>query len=261
MRARKPGPALAALVALSFAAALAGCGGPDEPQTTGQVNLNLATAPSSVAAAKSGARMSIGGSEVFVLYGDSLVVSRVELVMREIEFKALGVEGACDSLTGDDSCHELAVGPMVVDLPLGDGVARQISVAVEPGTYSEIDFEIHKPEHDPGDDAFLAAHPDLRGLSVRVTGTFNRQAFVYTTDVTAEQEQDLAVPVEVAPGSNVDVTLAVDLGRWFLDSPGTRLVDPATAATGQPHESLVEGNIKQSFQAFRDEDHDGVSDD
>lgn len=258
MRGWKQGAVAASLV-VALMATIFGCGGPSAPSTTGRMNLNLATTPSALAA-KSGTRSSLAAVEVFALGGDSLVISRVELVMREIEFKALGAQGSCDSL-GDGSCQELAVGPMVVELPFGDGVARSLSVPVQPGTYSEVDFKIHKPGDDPGDAALLAAHPDLRGVSVRVTGSFNRQAFVYTTDVTAEQEQDLAVPVEVAPGASVDVTLAVDLGRWFLDTAATRLVDPATAATGQANESIVEGNIKQSFQAFRDDDRDGLSDD
>lgn len=246
-----------ATVAL-FAGVFAGCAGPSGPPTTGQVNLNIATASSITKSDIGSPRID---SQTISLGGDVLVASRVELVMREIEFKTLGASGPCDSLSGDDSCSELAVGPMVVELPLGTGVVHQLSVAVPPGTYSEIDFKIHKPENDPGDAAFLAVHPDLHGLSVRVTGTFNGRAFVYTTDVTAEQEQSLPVSLEVAPGSQVDVTLAVDLGTWFVDTTGARLVDPATAATGQPNESRVEGNIKQSFQAFRDDDRDGVSDD
>jgi hypothetical protein len=38
-------------------------------------------------------------------------------------------------------------------------------------------------------------------------------------------------------------------------------VDPATANQGQPNENLVKDNIRRSFDAFEDDDHDGQRDD
>jgi hypothetical protein len=58
----------------------------------------------------------------------------------------------------------------------------------------------------------------------------------------------------------MSVTLFVDVSAWFKTADGTGLVDPATALLGQPNQSLVENNIKNSLKAFEDENHDGVSD-
>jgi hypothetical protein len=64
------------------------------------------------------------------------------------------------------------------------------------------------------------------------------------------------VTTESAP---TDLTLFVDLDRWFRDGSGN-LVDPASANTGNANESLVESNITSTLHAFEDEDHDGSDD-
>ena len=56
-----------------------------------------------------------------------------------------------------------------------------------------------------------------------------------------------------------DLTLFVDLDKWFRDSSGG-LVDPATANQGGANEVLVEQNIQSALDAFEDDDHDGRDD-
>ena len=250
---------------LALASALAGCGpaGPSGPAEQAIVGLNFATRPAGAPAAKAATRLyPHAASETIALGGDTLVVTQAELVLKHIEFKALGDSSSCEDSTGvHEGCHELAVGPMLVDLPLGGGAARQLLVAVQPGTYGEVEFEIHKTGHGSDEDVFLAAHPDLRDVSIRVTGTFDKTPFTYVTDVEAEQEQEFGKPLQVSAGSSLDVTLLVDLDTWFLDPSRSHLVDPASAAKGQPNEGQIDENIKRSFNAFRDDDRDGESDD
>jgi len=121
---------------------------------------------------------------------NTIVVSSVELVLREVELKRVEqtdcrsgpvvvTTGATDEAEAndadaehevdepDEACDELQAGPVLVDLPLG-AVERMFTAAVPAGTYDELKFQIHKLETD-GDAAdrdFLAAHPDLAGISI-----------------------------------------------------------------------------------------------
>ena len=246
------------------AVVLAACdsGGPSAAGRT--VSFSVATRPSAAGPAPAGA--SVGPLDV-VVGSDVIVYQKVELVLREIELERADASSSCgdDGVSGDsdghdDDCEEINVGPILLDLPLGPGPARQFTVSVDTGTYDELEMKIHKPDNDPGDDMFLQDHPDLQGISVRVTGTFNGTPFVYTSDLDAEQEVDLDPPLTVTEAGPTDLTLMVDIDGWFLDASGTALVDPATALKGQPNEDVVKNNIEASIQAFEDEDHDGEDD-
>ncbi len=56
-------------------------------------------------------------------------------------------------------------------------------------------------------------------------------------------------------GAPVNLTLELDVGTWFLS--GGTLVDPDSANDGGENEGLVENNIKNSIDAFRDDDRNG----
>ena len=268
-------PALAALTAL------AACSGSSSGPSTGtQVTFNLATTNTALGA--------IRGDTIPTTGTDTLVVDSVQLVLRDIKFQRTN-EDVCDqedslesgdlrlayshdgegdggSIDDDgndghaDGCESFNAGPYLLDLPLGAGVARGFSVAVDTGSYDQLRIKIHKPENggsDPKDAAFLAAHPEFDGVSIRAFGTFNGAAFAFTTDLSAEQKMDLIPPVIVADSTtNVDITINVDISTWFSDGAGG-LVDPNTGNKGGSNDNLVNDNIKDSFRAFRDEDRDG----
>ena len=232
------------------------CGDSGDPSTQGQ--LSFATATQAAPAASSGSLTVVGTPETFTDGTNTLVVSGVQLVLREIELHKSGVVSECAAAL-DDDCAELEVGPVLVDLPLGTpGSVRAFNVALEPGSYDRVEFELHKPSTS-SDAAFVAAHPDLDGVSVRVTGTFNGQEFTYTGDLNEEQEFDLLPELTVAESGMADLTLYASLDSWFRDSAGT-LVDPVSANDGGPNQGLVEQNIKSSLDAFEDENHDGRDD-
>lgn len=276
---------------LTLAGLLAACSDGAGPSTKTQVTFNLATG------GPAGPALLMG--DTLATDTDTLVLDSVQLVLRDIKFERVN-EDACDdehdddgdddrpdddltaaalirpaSLHDDDgeddgddgdsdACESFNAGPFLLDLPLGPDVERAFSVAVDTGTYEEVQFKIHKPrrdEGDPRDIAFLDAHPNFEGVSIRVVGAFNGEPFVFTTDLDAKQELEFASPLVVAGSmQNVDVTIKVDLSRWFADHQGG-LVDPATANPGGEHASLVKDNIKDSFHAFRDDDCDGEDDD
>ena len=186
--------------------------------------------------------------------GDTLVIDQVQIVLREIELELQDHSG-CDTVTtGHDACEEFEAGPVLVDLPLGGAVETAVSIDIPAGTYDELKFKIHTPED--SDAAFLAAHPDFAGLTIRVTGSYNGAPFTYTSGLDAEQELPLVPALVVTDGGTAtNVTLRVDVQSWF--SVGGQLVNPATGNTGGANESVIKENVKNSFKAFEDDNRDG----
>ena len=66
-------------------------------------------------------------------------------------------------------------------------------------------------------------------------------------------------PLVVSDVGTTDITLFIDIGTWFRASDNM-LIDPSSANAGGPNESTVENNIRNSFNSFEDEDHDGCDD-
>lgn len=191
--------------------------------------------------------------ESLTVGGHTLVLTKIELVLRDIKLKRVDTGADCE-----DECEKFATGPMLLDLPLGGAPERVVSVAIAPGTYRQVEFKIHKPDDDQDDAAFLTAHPDLKRVSVRVTGRYDGRGFVYLTDLSVKQRNDLVPPLVVGSQAATDVTLKVDVSTWFAS--GGRLIDPVSALKGQPNDNLVRDNIRRSFHWFKDEDHDGKDD-
>jgi hypothetical protein len=191
---------------------------------------------------------------------NTLEFTRVALVMREIELELASGDGCDDTGEIDDDCEEFEAGPLLLELPLDGSVSHVVSIEIPPGTYDEIEFDIHKAEL-PEDQAFLAQFPEFEGVSIRVEGTWNGEAFVFLQDLDEEQEIELNTPLVIGEGSDANnLTLEMDIGTWFLGDGGL-LVDPRTANDGGENEGLVENNIKQSIEAFEDDDEDGEDDD
>jgi len=254
----------APLVALLFAAC-------SDSNTGGSLTLNMSSvrpaAPLASAALGGGASPAVvtaGDTTMIVLGSDTIVIRSVELVLREIELKRVEAAG-CDSVEGNGDCEEFETGTTLVSIPLGTtAIDAVVSVNAPAGMYDKLEFKIHKPESSD-DAAFIAANPAFDGVSIRVTGTYSqagtRSDFTYTTDLDASQEVELSTPLTVSDGVPANVTLRVDVSTWFLNAGRTALVNPASANKGLPNEGLVKDNIEGSFNAFRDDNHDGHDDD
>ena len=187
---------------------------------------------------------------------NTLIITSAQIVLREIELKRQEVVN-CDVTPEPAGCEDFEIGPVLVDLPLGPGTKEQVTVDLPPGTYTEVEFEVHKISLDAEDAAFRTAHPEFAEKSIRVQGTFNGVAFTYESDLDVEQELDLAPPLVIADSvTATNLTVRVGLANWFLALDG-KLVNPATGNKGGANESLVKENIKQSIEAFEDRDEDG----
>lgn len=242
-----------ALLGLAFAAAA--CDDTTSPNDA-SVSLSLALAgagPSAALVAQPLADISISDAE------NTLVISRVAIVLREIELKRLN-DDECVVGSMDDSCEEFEVGPVLLEVDVDGGVDQIVAIDVPADIYRELEFDVHKPEAgDAAGQAFIAANPDFDGVSIRVEGTFNGESFVFEQDLNEEQEFDLNPPLDVVEGEGpVNLTLTLDVSTWFM--AGTAVVDPRTANVGGENEQTVEDNIRSSIDLFEDRDRDGERD-
>ncbi|HEX5387162.1 MAG TPA: hypothetical protein VFW66_10705 [Gemmatimonadales bacterium] len=219
---------------------------------------------------------------------NTLVLTRVQVVLRKIELKRTGVSvcadlpmpveintdegsgggnGSGEAEPGDDhghdgvedDCEEAELGPMLLDVPVATAGAEQsISVPLDAGTYDRVEFQIHKPTGS-NDAAFLQTDPGFDGVSIHVEGTWNGAPFTFNSAITAVEELELEPPVTLAANGTTDLTVLVDVSQWFSDGAGA-LIDPSSANDGQPNESRVQQNIQASFHAFEDANEDGRDD-
>jgi len=230
---------------------LAACSTGTEPTGT-SVSLSFTTR------APSGPAFSIQhGADTLTDAQNQLVITSAQVVMREIELERVDVAD-CDVEPEPEGCDDFEIGPVLVDLPLNGATEREVTISIAPGTYDEMEFEVHKVNGgDEEDAAFVAANPNFDGISIRVTGEFNGNPFVFTSDLEAEQEFNLNPPLVIDEGvSSTNVTVRVGLDQWFRDAGGN-LIDPATGNKGEVNESMIKENIKNSIDAFEDEDEDG----
>jgi len=231
---------------------LAACNG-TEPHSQ-PLSLSLTTKSASPgAAAGPSADLQIGTG------ANSLTISQAQVVLAEIE---LSPSGTCSTTGEQDDCDELEAAPALVDLPVDGTTKVVLDGAVPPGTYSALQAQLDAvtpDEDEPGGSAFLQAHPDFQGISVKVTGVFtdaNSQTHPFTFTVGADAEIAAAFnpPVTVGTGTS-NLTIDVDLASWFKDATGA-VIDPTNPANA----GAIEENIQRSFRAFEDDNHDGTDD-
>ncbi|MGE5231575.1 MAG: hypothetical protein ACM3NS_07525 [Deltaproteobacteria bacterium] len=248
---------------LLLASGLAACSATGPSASGGStVSFNTATQAGTPLSGRN-ASFSISPSLLTVALGaNTLELTDVQLVARHIELQREGKDVTCETdVNHEEDCEELNVGPVLLDLTLAPGASQSFSVQVAAGTYDKAELHIHQVSSgDAADAAFLSANPGFDGVSIKATGTYNGTPFTFTTGLDAEQEMALSPPITTDGSTPASMTLFVDVSSWFKTADGTGLVDPATALAGQPNQSVVENNIKRSFEAFEDENHDGESD-
>ena len=233
-------------VALTFAA----CDGM-APKASQPVSLSVTT---------KGTGSGIGAAIQIGSGANSLTINQAQVVLARIE---LSTAGSCTTTGAADDCAELQLGPTLVDLPV-DATTRVMleDVAIPAGTYSAVQATldaVRADDDEPGGSAFLTAHPDFQGISVKVTGVFTdasstTHAFTFTSEVDAEMDMRLEPPVTLASDTK-NFTIAVDVASWFKDASGAA-IDPTDPANAE----AIERNILRSARVFEDNDHDGVDD-
>lgn len=203
---------------------------------------------------------------------DSLIITRVQLVMSELELARTTGDSLCavpaatilartSSDKGKDKdknkqhseersererrCPSIDLGPFLVTLALTSSPVTRFANNIPAGTYREIEFEIDRPEDDSSGVAFIASNPDFRDISVRAEGTYKGRPFTYVGRAKSELELEFRPSLTVSSSGTV-VSIRVDLAKWFRNAAGAA-IDPATANPGGANASLVARNIAASF--------------
>ena len=258
--------ATAALLAAS--AVLAAC--TDSTRAAGgrPVSVSFATAAMPGASFSLASAPGLSRSVTATSGANTLIINSAQLVVARMELERAPGSCGSSSAAGDDEsideneCGELELAPTVVDLPVDAAVVSVLNVMIPAGSYSALSAKIRPiradGDHGKGSAAFLAAHPELAGASVIVKGKYNTVDFTYIGTPRAEFETSFHPPL-VVDAKPVNVTVNVNLASWFMD--GMTLIDPSTANAGGVNERKVADNIKRSFRAFHDDNHDGKDDD
>lgn len=252
---------LAASFGLATALALAGCGANGKSST-----LSLSTRASAETAAPAATGLKLD---------DHVTLTRVRIVIRDVKLEAHtatagttttttttshpddsapgGVETETETETEHAGEIEVAAGPVLLDLKANAlssaKLQEAVSVTLPDGTYDELRFKIHKLE-----DGEKSGDPevDAARASVIVDGTFDGKDFHFVSQLSAKQKLEGSFTIGGSTPSNI--TLAIDVTGWFTGASGD--LDPSLAANQQ----AIEENIKASFRAFEDDDHDGQDD-
>jgi hypothetical protein len=179
---------------------------------------------------------------------NGIVVTRLRVALSEVKLESgsSGSEG------------ELKTAPLLIDLLQPDlerGTSREVELADIPaGTYRELAFRIHEPKlAEPGvslDNGLFWMASD--GASVIVDGTIDGKPFTFKSAI--EADETVEGTFDLGAGNHY-VTLNVDPTGWFGGANASRL-DP----TNDANRPRIEDNIRKSFQAFKDDDHDGRED-
>ena len=220
------------------------------PKTSQPVSLSVTTKGTS----------SINGAIQIGSGANSLTINQAQVVLARIE---LSTAGGCATTGEEDDCAELKLGPTLVDLPVDATTQVMLEdVAIPAGTYSGVQAKldaVQPDDEEPGASAFLTAHPDFQGISVKVTGVFTDASnathdFTFTSEVDAEIAMSFEPPVTLASDTK-NFTIAVDIASWFKDASGA-VIDPTDPANAE----AIARNIQRSARVFEDDDHDGVDD-
>jgi hypothetical protein len=122
----------------------------------------------------------------------------------------------------------------------------------------EAKLDAVEANEEPGANDFLTKNPGFAGISVKVTGVFTdangTHDFTFTSEADAEIEAAFQPPVAVGAGTS-NLTISLDITSWFKDATGA-VIDPTNAANA----AAIEQNIRRSFHAFEDDNHDGADD-
>jgi len=219
-----------------------------------------ASQPLSLSVTTKGTGSGIGAAIQIGSGANSLMINQAQVVLARIE---LSTAGSCAPTGEADDCAELQLGPTLVDLPVDATTQVMLEdVAIPAGTYSGVQAELDavRPDDDgSGASAFLTAHPDFQGISVKVTGVFTDASstthdFTFTSALDAEMAMRLEPPVTLASDTK-NFTIAVDVASWFKDASGAA-IDPTDPASAE----AIERNILRSARVFEDDNHDGVDD-
>lgn len=244
--------------AVALAATLAACGGGGSTPATATVRLTAAAPPTATTASThtlvSAQQQSQG---LRVTHGaDVLVIHQVSLTLRDIDMERDSQSVDCKDGRNSNhlDCSDWVDGPIRVDLMLsGSQRSHELTIPLQIGTYDVISFDISVPDGgDQQERDYIAANPDIGNNSVLVRGTFNGQAFSFTTRVTGDREVVLRPPLEVKADGPVSFRFDVQfyVAEWFIKratNGSVSLIDPRTTVPAD--QETIRQNIRDRIES------------
>ncbi|HET7788090.1 MAG TPA: hypothetical protein VFL36_19115 [Myxococcales bacterium] len=219
-------------IGIAMCLAMAACGG---------TQARDAVTVSGRLSASGGQPLASGAAGVQV--ADGITLSRARIAVRDlrVESKSDGAE------------VKLSEGPLLIDVSGNSlsGALLQLATANVPaGTYDKLKIDVHRAQAPAP-----ASFDDLmkQNASVLLEGDIDGTAFTFASSLEAEVEHEGTFTLGDAASSNI--TLDLDASKWFTAADGSRL-DPRDPTA----RSAIEGNIRASFGAFEDDNHDGMDD-
>lgn len=182
---------------------------------------------------------------------NGIEITRVRMVIEKLDLEN---EDEDDSLEGTDR-EEVEAGPFLVDLSgagLEGQLAQVLDTSVAAGHYDKLEIKIHKVDDSKSRGDAVFADMVQKDASIIVDGKIDGADFSFVSSLDEEQEREASF--DVGEGA-ANITLNVDITKWFTNSSGQRL-DPRESS----NRSAIESNIKASIDAFDDDDHDGSED-
>ena len=123
---------------ISLAAGLAACSSTGPSAGGSTVSFNTATHAGTPPAASLASLGTTSTPLTVTLGANTLVLTDVQLVARNIELQRQGKDVVCESdVNAEQDCEELNVGPALLDLTLAAGASQSFSVQVAAGTYDK----------------------------------------------------------------------------------------------------------------------------
>lgn len=256
MHLRLCGPT--AIAAMSGAIMLAACAGDPTGSAARQMSLSFTTKSTAAVRASTGISrdIAVGPAGELVLKNIQLVIGQVELSRSDGAACSDDAEGDDDTMRADDDCESMTRNPILVNVPVDDAVHTVVSVPVPEGTFTKLEAKLGPAA--ASTIAALGAPADMADRSVRVEGTFKGVPFVFTSPIRTTLELRFNPPL-VVDATTKNATVNIDVTRWFVAANGT-VIDPATANAGGSNAQLVASNIRNSFEAFEDDDKGGDDD-
>jgi len=220
---------------------LTGCSNSTEPATSG--SLSLSSKYQTTILAKDGNLSGI----------DSVRITKATFLLREIKYK-----------TQNDSTDGLyKTTPLLFELNLTGSIQTIGNVTVPFGSYTKLEFDIHKAE--ASDTTAMTAEQRVKmraffaGIdrnSIIIEGrTYTGGVatnFVYKSSLNVKQKITLSAALEVFESNpEHNATIIFSSFGWFLNN--STLLDPADSRNF----TKIDDNIRQSIRAIKDKNKDG----
>lgn len=197
----------------------------------------------------------VSGGNIVVSGGHTVDLQSADVVFDDITFSG---KGAADQENGDidddddvnedndndlddqDEADEVKfrAGAATISLPLEGGVITPFTGALPQGTFTRL---------------------SMKAQFVRLRGTVDGQPFDVTVPVNSKLKVLIDPPLAVGGGTSsvpANVSVNIDVASWLKDSNGS-VIDPRQLSTDPELRREFRKRVRESFHAFKDQDHDG----